>query len=178
MRIPLLIVLLLTAGVPVRAQTAPPTSLALRPSSRFAAPARPRPELEVRRRAAPAFAVELAGGAAGSLAGVLAGIFIANPDDCNNEDLACILQRLSVAGALSLVAAPAGTMLFGGLGDTGPNLPGAAIGSAAGVAAGVGLLKLSEEIDDDPIPILYGLVAYGLTHGLLTAIGSRIGAAL
>lgn len=129
------------------------------------------------RQSGAAFPIEFAGAMAGSLIGLGAGLLIASPNECDSEDIACILERLGWVGLMSVVAAPAGTMLVGDWADTRPSLLGAAIGSVAGAVAGVGVLKLTEEIDDDPFPALFALIAYSGTHGLLTAAGSRIGAA-
>lgn len=167
------VLLVLVFATPAAAQS----SLAAAPAARFPTAEPPRSEFHsVRRQSGAAFPVEFLGATAGSLIGLGAGLLIASPDACDNEDIGCIIERLGMVGLFSAVGAPAGTMLAGGWADTRPSLVGAAIGSLAGVAAGAGLLKLGEEIDDDPLPVLYALVAYGGAHGLLTAVGSRIGA--
>lgn len=132
----------------------------------------------IQRAGGSAFLIEFAGATAGSLAGLGLGLLIARPDDCNNEDIECILRGIGVAGLTSFAGAPAGAVLLGNWADTSPSVWGALIGSAAGVAAGAGLLKLAEDVDDDALPVLYGLVLFSGTHGLLTALGSRIGAAI
>lgn len=155
------------ASVPDVTLVRPPLRFAAEPSDRF--------EM---RQGVPAFLPEFAGAVVGSLAGLGLGLLIARPDECNNEDLACILRGIGVAGLTAFAGAPVGAVLLGNLADSSPSVWGALIGSAAGLAAGAGLVHLADEVDDDALPVLYNLVIFGGTHGLLTALGSRIGAAI
>lgn len=177
--IPFLLLALLTT--PAGAQS---SDSGVRPPGRFENPVRAAgrfkvaPAPLVRRAAGSSFLIEFVGATAGSLVGLGLGLRIARPDECNNEDLECILRGVGVAGLTSFVGAPAGAVLLGNMAETSPSVWGAWIGSAAGVAAGAGLLKLAEEVDDDTLPVRYSLVVFSGTHGLLTALGSRIGAAI
>lgn len=130
---------------------------------------------DLRQQTGAAFPVEFLGAAAGSLVGLGAGLLLASPNDCD-EDLACMFERIGIVGLLSVVGAPAGTMLAGGWAGTRPSLLGAALGSVVGAAAGAGVLKLGEEIGDGSIPVVYAVIGYTGVHALLTAAGSRLGA--
>jgi hypothetical protein len=125
-----------------------------------------------------AFAVEALGGAIGSAAGAVAGLIISDVDACSVEDLRCTLRGLGVAGIGSAVGATAGTFLAGRAAGSRPSLVGAVLGSAAGVVAGVAVVHgLTEEANlnlDKPMTI----AAYTITHGIVTALGSRLFAAL
>lgn len=105
-------------------------------------------------------------------------MLIARPDDCDGEDIECILGGLGFVGLTTAVGGPAGLMLIGNWADTSPSGWGSAVGSVAGVAAGAGVLKLLEGLDDDTTPVLISVVAFTGTHAILTTIGSRIGAAI
>jgi hypothetical protein len=60
--------------------------------------------------------------------------------------------------------------------DTRPSTPGAIAGSLAGIAAGIGVVHLfSEELDLTRSDAAL-FVTYSLTQGIVTALGSRIGA--
>lgn len=176
----ILVLLFIAGGVSAQTPDAPPRSLAEAAPRRFdgeAAPVRlAAVDLARRQARGAAFPIELAGATAGSLAGLGLGMLVASPDDCDNEDLACILRSIGVVGVFTIAGAPAGAMLLGDWADTRPSLAGAAIGSLLGAAAGAGLLRLTEEVDDDPFPILYSVIVYTGAHGLLTAVGSRLGA--
>lgn len=124
-----------------------------------------------------AFAVEAVGGALGSAAGVGVGLALTGPEQCG-EDLGCALRALGTSGLLSSAAAPLGVRVAGAMGETRPSMGGAVIGSLAGVAAGVGMLKLLEESTRPGIRQVPALVVHSATHGIVTALGSRIGAAL
>lgn len=123
-----------------------------------------------------AFFVETGGGVLGSLAGVGAGLLIFNPDACDNEDIECILQRVTSVGVTSAVGATVGTLISGRLGRTSPSGWGAAIGAIAGVAAGAGAVQLLEEASGTTRGT--AVIAYSVSQGLITAIGSRIGAGI
>ncbi len=170
----------LSVSRPSRAQQPPPARLVVAPTLRFHtahAAEFDAPKAELRfRRAAPAFPLEWIGGSAGSLLGLGAGLLVLSPSRCHTDDIACILERLGAVGLMSAAGAPLGTVALGNLGGTRPSFVGAAIGSIAGVVAGVVLLEWAEQTDDDALPVPYALVIYGGTHGLVTAIGSRIGA--
>jgi hypothetical protein len=125
-----------------------------------------------------AFAVEAAGGIVGSAAGAVAGLVISRVDDCDTDDLECTIKGLGVAGIGSAIGAAAGTYIVGRTAGSRPSLFGAVLGSAAGVVAGVAVVHgLTEEANlhlDKPMTI----AAYSITHGIVTALGSRLFAAL
>ena len=58
--------------------------------------------------------------------------------------------------------------------DTAPSGWGAAIGAVAGAAGGVGVIKLIEEIDPGGAEGVGALALYGLTHGLVTGLFTRV----
>ena len=125
-----------------------------------------------------AFAIEAAGGTVGSIVGVTLGIAIARVDDCDNEDLACILAGLSVGGVGGVVGATLGTVLVGRQFNTRPSTAGAIVGSIAGAAAGIGVVHLLTEEANMRLERVGSLLVFSVTHGLVTAIGSRIGASI
>lgn len=125
-----------------------------------------------------AYAIEAAGATLGSAAGLAAGLALSRPDRCGQDDVACIVQGLGAAALVSAAAAPLGVHVAGKVGETRPSLVGAAAGSVAGVAAAAGILKLLEEADAWGAEGIPAAVVYSVTHGVLTALGSRIGASL
>jgi hypothetical protein len=125
-----------------------------------------------------AFGIEAVGGSVGAAAGLGLGLLIVRPDRCGSDDIVCILERLSVSGVTTAAGSTVGVWIAGRRHDTQPSLVGAVIGSLAGVAAGVGMLKLLEESttgDPDPVPAFIG---FSVTTGVVTAAFSRLGAAL
>lgn len=129
------------------------------------------------RSASGGFAIEALGGALGSAVGVGVGLLITDPGDCGGEDLQCILEGLGITGLVAAAGAPVGTLLAGHAWDTQPSLLGAALGSIAGIAVGLGVIKLFDEAGVS----LEGLgagVTFTLSHGVVTALGSRWVAAL
>jgi len=127
---------------------------------------------------ASAFAIEAAGGTVGSIVGVTLGIAIAQIDDCDSEDLACLLAGLSVGGAGGVVGAALGTVLAGRQFNTRPSTAGAIVGSLAGLAAGVGVVHLLTEEANMRLERVGSVLVFSVTQGLVTAIGSRIGASI
>ena len=125
-----------------------------------------------------AFAIEAAGGTVGSLAGVTLGLAVARIDSCDSEDLACILSGLSVGGVGGVVGATLGTVVAGRTFDTRPSTAGAIIGSLVGVAAGVGAVHLITEEASTRLGRVGGVLVFSTTQGLVTALGSRIGASI
>jgi len=129
------------------------------------------------RTTAAEFSIEAAGGTLGSALGVGIGLLIADPGDCDGEDLQCILEGLGVTGLVAAATAPLGTVLAGRAYDTEPSMLGAVLGSVAGVAVGLGVIKLFDEAGV-PLEGLGAGVAFTLSHGIVTALGSRLVAAL
>lgn len=122
------------------------------------------------------FRNESIGGALGSIAGLGIGLLLSDPGDCDNEDLQCILERLGIGLAASAGGAATGTLIAGHLGRSRPSAIGAGVGAITGVAAGVGVTHLlSEDLDVTNDGVIL-LLAYALTHGITTALGSRVGA--
>jgi hypothetical protein len=137
----------------------------------YAAPA------SAQRSGGSAWAIEAAGGTLGSAAGFGLGLAIFDDDDCG-DDLACIFS--DVAGVLfsAFTGAALGTWLLGRTADTEPSLGGAVVGSLAGAVAGLGVVKLLDEADPDLDEGAAAVIGLALSQGVLSALGSRIGAAL
>jgi hypothetical protein len=128
---------------------------------------------------ASAFAAEALGGAAGSALGVVIGLAIADPDDCAVEDdVACPLKRLSVAGLMGVLGATMGTVVAGRAARTSPSLIGAFLGAVVGAAAGIGLDHLVTEEMGQSLGDVGAIALFSVTQGVLAAAGSRIGARL
>lgn len=125
-----------------------------------------------------ALGIEAAGGFLGSLAGLGLGVLVFDPDDCNNEDLECLLKDAAGVMLVGAAGSAGGAYAVGRWQDTRPSLLGAVVGSLGGLAAGLGLDHLlAEDVDlirDEGVR----LVIYSATQGLVTALGSRIGDAL
>ena len=130
------------------------------------------------RSGASAFAIEAAGATVGSLAGVTLGLAVSRIDRCDSEDLACILSGLSVGGVGGVVGATAGTLIVGRQLDTHPSTAGAIVGSILGVAAGLGVVHLITEEAVIKLGRVGAVLAFSATQGLVTALGSRIGAGI
>ena len=125
-----------------------------------------------------AFVIEAAGGTLGSVAGVALGLAAARIDSCDSEDLACILSGLSVGGLGGVVGATLGTVVVGRSFDTRPSTAGAIVGSVVGVAAGLGVVHIITEEASTRLGRVGGVLVFSTTQGLLTALGSRIGASI
>jgi len=124
------------------------------------------------------FGIEATGGIIGSAAGAGLGIAISGVTRCPaDDDVICVFERLGVAAAIATASSAAGTYYAGKMGDTRPSAPGAIIGSLAGVAAGLGVLRLIDETDSRLGEVGSGIV-FAVSHGIVTALGSRIGAAI
>jgi hypothetical protein len=128
--------------------------------------------------AASAFAIEAAGGTVGSIAGLTLGLAVARIDDCDSEDLACLLSGLSVGGVGGVIGATLGTVLVGRRFNTRPSTAGAIVGSLAGAAAGIGVVHLLTEEANMRLERVGSVLVFSVTQGLVTAIGSRIGASI
>jgi hypothetical protein len=127
---------------------------------------------------APSFAIEAGGGIVGSGIGVAVGIAISGVNRCPVEDdVVCIFKRLGVAAGIAAATSAAGTYSAGRMGDTRPSAPGAIIGSVAGVAAGLGVLRLIDEGTAKPGRVGSAIV-FAVSHGIVTAVGSRVGATI
>lgn len=121
------------------------------------------------------YLIEFAGGTVGSLAGLGLGLALARTDECNSEDLGCLLNGVAVGLVTSAVGAAAGAYAAGRWQDTEPSGWGAAIGAVAGAAAGVGVIKLIEETSSGGgVEGFAAVVVYGVAHGLVTAAFSRL----
>jgi hypothetical protein len=131
------------------------------------------------RRGTGAFAIEAVGGTAGSLAGVGLGLAISRAnDECGSEDLACQLRQAATTGTVSVIGATAGAFLAGRTATTEPSVAGSLLGAVAGAAAGVGVIHLLTE--ETKLARNNGtlVVAYSVTQGVVSALGSRIVAAV
>lgn len=174
---PYLIALLATAGVlPAEAQVrSGPAGTRVQiglDSHRLPAPAQgPRSGFS-------ALAIETLGGAVGSAAGFGLGVLAADTDACNNEDLQCILEDVAIALGASAVGAALGSWTAGKAGSTRPSLLGAALGSVAGAVAGLGTVHLLTEEFDLAVNDGIQLLSYVITQGVVTALGSRLIAAI
>ena len=125
-----------------------------------------------------AFAIEAAAGTVGSLAGVALGLAVASVDSCDSEDLSCILSGISVGGLGGVIGATLGTVVAGRRLDTRPSAAGAFIGSLIGVAAGIGVVHLITEEASTRLGRVGSVLVFSTTQGVVTALGSRIGATL
>ena len=125
-----------------------------------------------------AFAIEAAGGTVGSLAGVALGLAVARVDSCDSEDLTCILSGLSVGGLGGVIGSTLGTVVVGRKFDTRPSTVGAILGSLVGVAAGIGVVHLITEEASTRLGRAGSVLVFSTTQGLVTALGSRIGASI
>lgn len=125
-----------------------------------------------------ALAIETLGGTLGSAAGFGLGVLISRVDECHSDDLQCTLEKVGIALGLSGAGAGAGSFLAGRIGATEPSGWGALIGGFVAIPAGIGVVHLiSEELELSRGDFVLA-ASYTLTQGLLSAIGSRIGAAL
>jgi hypothetical protein len=123
------------------------------------------------------FAVEAAGGVLGSAVGATVGLAAFRVDKCPvDDDVKCVLGRLSLTGATSVVGATLGVVLLGRAQDTEPSIGGAFIGSVAGAAAGAGLLSATSGSRTGTSGRITSVVLYSLAQGVVTAVGSRLGA--
>jgi hypothetical protein len=112
----------------------------------------------------------------GSAAGIGLALAVARPDECGSDDLSCTLEKIGIALVVSAGGAAVGDVLTGRMAETRPSTAGAVVGSLAGIVAGVGVVHLlSEELDVTRNDAAL-FVSYSLTQGIITAIGSRIGA--
>jgi predicted RNA-binding protein with PUA-like domain len=125
---------------------------------------------------APAFVVEAAGGIAGSFTGF--GLVYALGDRCAGEDLACEIRTAGGAIAAGTVVSALGTYWAGKAFDTNPSGLGAALGSIAGAAAGIGAWHLMTEELDVVKSDAGAIITYGVVQGLMSALGSRVVRAL
>jgi hypothetical protein len=129
------------------------------------------------RSGAEAWAIETAGGSVGSLVGFGVGALMAR-GDCEAEDLECYLDAV---GRVLLTASAGSTLGAWGLGKatgTNPSFIGAALGSLAGALAGAGAIKLIDEATSDGDGGGGAVIGFSIAQGVVTALGSRIGAAL
>jgi hypothetical protein len=119
-----------------------------------------------------AFAIEAAGGILGSAAGFGLAAAVVGMDDCDVEDLECLLRDLASALASATAGAGVGSNIAGRLAGTRPSGLGAALGAIAGVAAGLGVVHLlSEELNVVRSDV--GLIAsFAVTQGLVD--GGRV----
>lgn len=127
------------------------------------------------RSGASAFTVEALGGTVGSLAGVGAGLLLTRAvNECESEDLVCNLRRAATTGVASVVGATVGTYVAGRAANTEPSVVGSLLGAVAGAAAGVGVVHLLTEETNVARNNATLVVAFSLTQGVVTAIGSRL----
>jgi len=125
-----------------------------------------------------AFTIEAAGGTVGSLAGVVTGLAIARIDRCGDEELSCNLSALVVGAIAGTIGATAGSVIAGRMNDTRPSPIGAFAGAVAGAFAGVGAIHLLTEEANVRLNRPVVLVVFSVAQGVLTAAGSRLGAAI
>jgi hypothetical protein len=122
-----------------------------------------------------AWAIEAAGGSVGSLAGFGAGVLFVD-DDCG-DDLDCILDAVGTVLLTASTGSTLGAWAFGKMADTNSSLVGAALGSLAGAAAGLGVIKLIDEAGGSGEGA-GAVIGFSVAQEMVTALGSRIGAAL
>ena len=102
---------------------------------------------------------------------------ILDDEDCG-DDLECIFDEVAGVLAISSAGATIGAWALGRAADTSPSFVGSALGSIVGAAAGLGVLKLLDEIDPDYDEGTGAIIGFSLTQGVFTAIGSRVGKAM
>ena len=124
-----------------------------------------------------AFVIEGFGATAGSFAGMVA-VVLATRDDCDVEDLSCNLGNAGLGLLTSTAGAALGATLAGNLAATEPSGWGAIVGAVAGSVAGIGVWHLVTEELNISRSRKVAVASYSLTQGVVTALGSRIGAAL
>jgi hypothetical protein len=126
-----------------------------------------------------AFGIEAVGGTVGSALGIAIGLAVAKPNDCpSDDDVACTLQKLGIAGIIGVGGATVGTAVAGRWAGTEPSLIGAFVGAAAGAAVGIGLEHFITEEMDQSLGDTATVVLFSLTQGILAAAGSRLVASL
>lgn len=133
--------------------------------------------LAAQRSDAGRWGIEAIGATLGSAAGAAIGVAVVDRVDCG-EDLYCVLGQLGLTLTLASAGAAGGDLLVGNAARTEPSVLGAAIGALVGAGAGLATTKLYDELVEHVpgrVPIV---LTFTLTQGSLTALGSRIGAAL
>jgi Na+/proline symporter len=100
-------------------------------------------------------------------------VAVRSSDVCG-ENLACGLKRLGGGIALSAVAAPVASILVGRAMNTQPSAAGSFAGSLIGAVAALGALKILDESRIGEPSRTTALLVYGVVHGGITALGSRI----
>lgn len=125
-----------------------------------------------------AFAIEAAGATIGSVTGVALGLAASRIDECDGEDIVCILSGLSVGGVGGIIGATVGDVVAGRRYNTRPSTAGAIVGSIVGVAAGLGVVHLFTEEANVRLGRAGAVVVFSVTQGMVTALGSRAGAAI
>jgi hypothetical protein len=124
------------------------------------------------------FAIEAGGGILGSGVGTAVGLAISGVTRCPaDDDVICVFKRLGIAAGITAATSAAGTYSAGRMGDTRPSAPGAIVGSVAGVAAGLGVLRLIDNGNGKLGRVGSGIV-FAVTHGAVAALGSRAGASI
>jgi hypothetical protein len=149
---------------------------AQRTQSRFVSAQPASFERQDERTGGSAFLIEAAGGIAGSLAGFA--LVYSTSGSCESEDLVCNLQHAGAAIAAGTVGAAGGTYIAGRLAHTQPSAVGAFLGAVVGAAAGIGVWHLATEELDVVKSDAGAIITYGVTQGVVAALGSRIGRAL
>jgi hypothetical protein len=124
-----------------------------------------------------AYGVEAAGGVTGSALGFGTVLLLAESNACG-DDLSCVLGHVALALTAASVGSAVGAYAAGRTYDTRPSGPGAVAGALAGAVVGVGVDHLLR----DELNVGMGKVAtvavFALTQGVVTALGSRVAAAL
>jgi hypothetical protein len=123
-----------------------------------------------------AWGIEAVGGVIGSAAGFGLGLLAVDDDDCG-DNLDCILSDVAAVLATATGGATLGAWGLGRAADTEPSFGGAAVGALAGAAAGLGMIKVLDEISDQSERAV-AVIGFSIAQGAVTALGSRIGAAL
>ena len=121
-----------------------------------------------------AFAVEAGGAVIGSLIGATVGV-VATRNSCGTEDLTCDLGRVGATLGLATVGGIVGAIAAGRAGNTNPSTIGSILGSVAGAAAGLGVVHLmTEELNIAHGNTTATILAFSITQGIVTAVGSRL----
>jgi hypothetical protein len=122
-------------------------------------------------------AIETLGAATGSALGFGAAVALSDARACG-EDLACLLGDVALAVSVATAASAAGALIAGRAFDTEPSVLGAIVGAVVGAGAAIGVEHLLSEEAGMNLGDGTRVGVFALTQGLVTALGSRMGARL
>jgi hypothetical protein len=127
---------------------------------------------------AAAFLTEAAGASVGSAIGFGTVLLLSTRGNGCGDDLSCTLGNVAAAVTLGTAGAAAGSYIAGSMRGTRPSLTGAVLGAVAGAAAAIGVNHLVTEEASKELSDAGTVALFAVTQGLVTALGSRIAAAV